>query len=1179
MKRGQEPREVLARWREAGAWWAGEPYREYTRFIDAKGIRREVGDELTSLGRPISRVVAPYDEDNREENSVRIRKIRDEKVAKMCGTLPSARLPSSRRAPAPFAALHVHSGYSFGYSPMLAEEIPALAMAHGVPAVLLADDFSLAGASEFTRMAHKLGIHPLVGATLEMAEGGTVVLVAQSKVGFRNLSRLITDCHLEEPRLYPLCTWARLERYTDDLLCLSGGHDGMLHRRLMRRDYTAAQQILGRLHALYGRGNVYLQVERTMTPWEGTVNRALAELSDQTGAPMVAGGPITHARRVDFPVQDVLVCIETLCAIEEVVGRKPRRAPEQPAVKSPPRRGLNAERCFTHEVEMNERYADQPELLEATLRLAQRCDPDVLPPRARLPQMAGDEVAALRAATYEGMRWRHSRSTPALMRRLEMELRRIESLGFAGHFLLAWDMCAWAEGQGIVHSGRGSVVDSAVAYCLGLSRIDAFAHRLHFDRFLPDDGSKRPDIDIDFEAHRREDIRRYLRTKYGDDHVATVAAFGAYCTRGIVREVGKVMGLPDETIGYLAKRLHAGVSPSRLESALNARPELRDSHVPRERFRWVLEFCERMMDVPRNIRAHSSGVILSDRPIAETVPVQYSGDEAVKIIQWDKRSAKYCFDKFDVLCLRGNDVLSDTQRSVRRRESDFDVNRLPFDHPDVYRTMRSGALIGIPQSASPAMRQAHIRLRTENLHDASLVQAGIRPGVGGAVKINELIARRRGKPYGFSHPELERILGLTYGIIVFQEQVDQLLQTFGGYTSGEAEEIRDAIHKRRKDGYAKQIREQIVGQIMRNGHTAPLADEVYDYIAGFEGYGFAQGHALAFAEISLRSVYCQQHFPAEYFAAILNAQPAGYYGPATLVNEARSRGVKILPADVNRSGLRFQVEDIKSDQDPKIWLPNAGVRVGLGQVAGVSDACKQRIVEAREAEGTFGSLFEFARRVRPDRDELERLILCGALDSIHPNRRTLLWNVVSACTFAGMRGPHAPGQPSLDLVFGTPKLSEDVEDFTWREKAIYERALLDLDIERHLMAFERDRVMAKGGLTCREAGSLKGGTRAFAVGNPIRLRFPPTQSGRRVVFFDLEDETGLLNVTCFDETYQRDGHAIICSPYVTVLGEAQDRDGHIAFLAHRVFPYRAGLAASVPVGGQIPVTSGDFLMG
>ncbi|MFI5385953.1 MAG: hypothetical protein ACHQ50_07515, partial [Fimbriimonadales bacterium] len=924
-----------------------------------------------------------------------------------------------------------------------------------------------------------------------------------------------------------------------------------------------------------------------------------------------------------------------------------------------------------------------------TLLIADLCDPDVLPERTKLPQIYDDDNRALREITLMGAHQRHEKISKKLKARIDYELDRIIRLGFAGHFLTAYDMVRWADAQQIQFSGRGSVVDSAVAFCLGFSRIDAFNHNLHFDRFLPVDGSKRPDIDIDFESRRRDDIREYLTKKYGRDHVATVAAVGAYCTRGIVREVGKALGLPNETIGYLAKRIHGGVPAHQLESALEQRPELRGSEIPKERFQWVFKLAEKLMDVPRNMRAHSSGVVISDRPICETVPVMWSASTyspdtgarasrpqrpgetpalQLRIIQWDKRSAKHFFDKFDILCLRGQDVLSGTESRVRIHSADFSVTRISTDDPETYRAMRSGELIGVPQSASPAMRQAHVRLKTENLHDASLVQAGIRPGVGGAVKLNKLIARRLGKEeYSFEHPDLEKILGHTYGIIVFQEQVDQLLQTFCGFSSGQAEDLRDSIYKRRREDFTVEITKELTHKIIERGYSRPIAELVVDYIVGFKGYGFAEGHALAFAEISIRSIYCQQNFPSEYFASLLSAQPAGYYGPCTIVNEARGRGVVILPPDLNRSGEEFTVEDLVNQG---LTVPGGAIRVALKQIANLSERTRKRIVAVdplwecakplalcnaaerqslhsvpyerqgrvqlmvaerhpeREASDArlavevddpglpwgsrlsvtrfelrsfdskptldarfsaqddnlltpnsklqtlkFVSFFDFAAKVRPERDELEQMILCGLFDSVHANRRALLWAIPAALDYAQKLDPGA-----LPIEMQEPEIPEGIEDFSRAEKAIHERRVLGLDVDRHLMAYERERVSSRGGITSEDARRLPAGRKAIVVGNPIRLRFPPTASGKRVVFFDLEDETGLLNVTCFDETYQRDGHAIVCSPYVTIIGEAQDRDGHTAFLTQRVFPYNPAILNQVRVE-RLPITVGDFLVG
>lgn len=1166
-------RKVLARWREAGEWWAGAEPTEHVRWMDAKGIVRE---ESRPLEKPdIPDPAAPAEpEDRTEDWDLRIKKRRDEKVARACGLIsdPSFRFHAPSQPTA--ALLHGLSGYSLGRSILIAEELAAYAAYAGYTSALLADRFSLAGAREHASTAAKVGIKPLFGATVDMAEGGSLVLVAKNPAGWRSLSRLITECHLDEPRPSPLASWDRLERHAEGLLVLTGGDGGMVNLALAAGAQERARQILDRLCGLYGPASMFVQIERAWLPWEIRVNQALMDLAESMKLVPVAGGPCTHLERGAFPAQDVLVCVESLCTAEEVDGRKPVRADGQPPWRHPPRRALNAERCVKNVSELSALFRDMPALVSGTLRLAEQCEEAILPSRMELPLVCANEPEMLTAMAYEGARARQGRQTKARLRRLEHELARVIRLSFSGHFLIAAEMCQWASEQGIVFSGRGSVVDSYLAYCLGFSRIDAFEHKLHFDRFLPNDAAKRPDIDIDFEAARRNDVRQHMVERYGQEHVATVAAFGAYRSRGIIRDVGKVLGIPPETLKHLSKKLHGSITPDRLEQAIQERPELKRSGIEIEKLKWVFRMADLLMDVPTGIRSHSSGVIVSRTPIRDVVPVQLSGDEEVRIIQWDKRSSKHSFDKFDVLCLRGNDVLSGTQSRVRQLDGSFGVEDAPLDDEDTFRAMRSGQLIGIPQSASPAMRQAHVRLRTRNLTDASLVQAGIRPGVGGAVKINELIARRRGKPYSFSHPGLEEILGATYGIIVFQEQVDQLLQTFAGCTSDEAETIRESIHKKRKEQYALSIRDEITARIVARGHPPALAAEVYDLVSGFQGYGFAQGHALAFAEISIRSIWCQQNHPAEYFAALLDAQPAGYYGPATIANEARSRGVQVLLPDVNLSTDRFGVEDVKADQDPRIWVPHGGLRVALKQITGLSDGVRQAIMLHRP----FRSFFDFAAKVRPPRDEMERLVLCGALDSVgQGRRRAMLWAIPRAMEHASLcRG----GSGVLPLDWVEPELPDDIEEFTEAEKAVHERTLLGLDAACHLMAFERERIAAKGGITCAQASRLPAGSKRFVVGSPIRLRFPPTKSGRRVMFFDLEDETGLLNVTCFDDVYKKCGDVIICSPCITLIGESQDRDGHTAFLAHAAFPYRVTLGLKPWQGSEaIPLVKGDFLMG
>lgn len=1160
-------------WREAGEWWADDAYREFERFIDDRGVRRTVVRKLESLS--VSLATKVEEENHSEEISLQKaarRAARDawgsaaSRGADEVDRYESYRAKDARRmnpedidsidAGPPYVPLHVVSGYSFGHSLIHASDIPRWAHEYRLPAVALTDSFSLMGARELVKSATTLQIKPLIGATIELDQigdtgiGGELVLIARNREGYRSLSRLITECHLSEPRQFPLGTLSRLRKYADGLLCLTGGDAGPLNQLLALGMRSAAEQLLGELRELYGE-DVFIEIERSYAPWQRRIEQQLREMAAATGLIPVAGGPVCHHHRSHFPAQDILLCSESLSTVDEIIGRKPTRDASQPSVRRRPQRWLNAERHFKTGAEMARLFADSPELLANTFKVAERCDDSVLPGRATMPTVFDNDYAALEELTLKGARQRHSNVSPKLKVRLRRELDRIHQLGYASHFLIMWDACRWATEQDILYSGRGSVVDSAVAYCLGLTRIDAFEHDLHFDRFMPADGTKRPDIDIDFEAHRREDVRGYLGDKYGRPNVATVCAIGTYGTRGIIREVGKAMGMSEPMIGQLAKLIHGGVSPERLQQSFASRPELRDSGISPERIRWITELAPLLADMPRNVRAHSSGVVISSDPICDIVPVMGSGVEEVPIIQWDKRSAKHHFDKFDILCLRGQDVLSGAQRRIRVHSETFDVEQISLQDEDTYRAMRAGELIGIPQSASPAMRQAHQRLRTENLHDASLVQAGIRPGVGGAVKLNELIARRRGKPYSFLDEQLVPILGKTYGIIVFQEQVDQLLQTFGGYSSGQAEETREAIHERRREDHGEAIRADLYRRMTERGYSIELADHVFDLVAGFKGYGFAQGHALAFAEISLRSIYCQQNYPAEYFAALLDAQPAGYYGPCTIANEARVRGVQLLPPDVNASERSFKVEAVKSRDDPQLVMPNGGIRVPFSQISGISKTLIERTLK-----GGFASFFDYVAKVHPNRDELQRLILCGAFDALHRNRRSLLWAIPNALKHAETLRAMESG---LGMPLTEPALDAEVEDFLDHEKAIYERAILGLNIDHHLMAFERARIREKGGVTSAEAGALPAKTKAVVVGNPIRLRFPPTASGKRVVFFDLEDESGLLNVTCFDDVYRRDGHSIVSCPYVTIRGEAQDRDGHTAFLAHRVFPYKPRL--------------------
>lgn len=1174
----------VAHWREVGAWWEGEAEREFIQYRDAHGVIRQLEREHPAVRPHLQNERSDSDKRHTYNEEWSLRERHGRRNQSGCtngkGLHVQESISKSRQLVRPYVPLHVLSSYSLGRSTLFAEDIPDHAAQRGLAAVALTDYFSLTGAIEFAHRARSIGIKPLIGAMLELDCGGSIVAIVTSKRGYQSLSHLITKAHLSQPRGYPLCTYDSIEEHTRDLLCLTGGHDGPVDRMLALGDDRAAARHVERLIAMFGKHNVYVEIERSSLPWTMNVSEKLVAMAKAYDLTLVAGGAVTHLSKSHFPSQDINCCIETLCEVGELIGRKPSRASSQLQVVRFPDRALNAERWLASHDEMVHRFRDDLTPMANTQVVAERCDEDVLPDRTRLPEQWNSPAQVLRDVTMDGARKRYGKISASLAQRLETELSRIIRHNFATHFLVAWDLCRWAEQRGILYSGRGSVVDSAVAYCLGLSRIDAWKHNLHFDRFLPESGEKRPDIDIDYEAHRRDEVRNYMIQKYGADHVASVMAIGRLCTRGILREVGKALGIPNELISPIAKRVHGNIAPEQLKVALRERPELRGDDGLEQRLRWICSLARDLTDVPRNYRLHSSGVVLSDTPIADTVPTMWSAAESeveshLRMAQWDKRSCKHFFDKFDLLCLRGQDVLSGVQSRLQVSHKDdqtgaFNVSDLPLDDPNTYAAMRSGELIGIPQSASPAMRQAHMRLRTENLEDASLVQAGIRPGVGGAVKLNELIARRRGlRPYRFEHPELERILGCTYGVVVFQEQVDQLLQSFCDYSSDEAEEIREAIHKRRREDYGEIIRGELIKRMLAKGFRRRLAIELCELVTGFKGYGFAQGHALAFAEVSVRSIYCQQNYPAQYFASLLDAQPAGYYGPVTLCNEARNRGVVILPLDVNLSEDRCVVEDVVAHAYGRMTVPGSGIRPSFRYVLGLKAETMRRIVSQRP----YRSLFDFVKKVEPAVDELRNLIVAGAFDSLHANRRALLWSVREAIE----RAKSAKESGGLGKDWDDPEIVGDIADFSDIEKAIHERQVLGLDIHQHLMAFERHHVESRGGIPTCEAKRLMHGQKAVVVGNPIRLRFPPTPSGKRVVFFDLEDETGLLNVTCFDRVYRRDGRNIVREAYVTVVGEAQDRDGHVAFLAHRVFAYRPILMDRLRHSAALPVESSDFL--
>jgi error-prone DNA polymerase len=1013
-----------------------------------------------------------------------------------------------------FVHLHVHSPFSFLDGAARVDRLVAAAAEYGMPALAITDHNNLSAAVRFHRLATAAGVKPIAGAEVTFTGGHHLTLLAQHGRGYANLCRLLTEAHLSQPRLQPAASLEALRDCREGVIALSGCWRGEIATLIRREKYEEAAATARRLREIFGRERFFLELQELALPGTKQLNASLAELAAHLGIGAVATNNVHHLRREDFLVHDVLTCARTLTTLEEV-------HPERP---------LNAQGYLRSPEEMAELFAAHPEAVEAAGQIAEQCEPALQPGKYRFPDYptaAGESsFDLLKRLAEQGAAQRYRPVTEEVKRRLRHELSVIRELHFESYFLMVWDLLQFARARGIRTAGRGSAADSLVAYCLGITRVDPVARHLLFERFMSLERAAPPDIDVDFQAERRDEVTKYVIARYGEEHVAGVATYNTFQARSAVRDLGKALGLPQEDIERLARRLPY-MTADNIEAALDRVPELRDGNLPREKYRLLLQLCRAVAGFPRHLSTHLGGLVITAEPITTLSPVQQAA-KGIPIIQFDKDDVEDLgLAKLDLLCLRMLAAVEQTTRALQRDDPGFDFDAIPLDDRATYAHIASTETVGMFQLESPAQRALHARLQPECFEDIVASVAIIRPGPVQADMVRPYLARRAGKEaVRYLHPALERILGKTYGVVLFQEQVIEIATEVAGFTPGEADQLRRVMTHHRSHEEMKRIGEFFIRKALAQGVSEEVAREILSYIAAYAGYGFCEAHAAAFADTAYKTAYLLAHHPAEFYASLLSCQPMGYYPPNTIIWEAKRRGVRVVGPDVNRSELRYHIDD-------------GAIRVGLMQVRGLGEAATDNLFAAREKGGPFASLADFQRRARLDLDATRNLILCGAFDSLCPNRRRALWELDTLAT----------QMSSLPLDFAAPEVP--LPDFTPRERWRHELSVLGVSLQRHPAQVFRPR-FRQHALRVAEAKRLPPEQTARVVGLLIRPHRPPTRSGRTVVFFSLEDETGLLDVTVFERVYQQYGHTIYSSPMLLAEGivQSQGRAG-VAMIGRR----------------------------
>ncbi len=1044
-----------------------------------------------------------------------------------------------------YSELHCHSAYSFLDGASQPEELAARAAELGYDALALTDHDGLYGSLEFAHAAKAFGVRPITGAEVTLDGGAHVTLLVESRRGYGNLCRLLTASHAATRQfavgaahgrpLQPSVSVETVAELSEGLVCLSG---------CARRGLGAGEpDATARIAQAFGRERFFVELQRPYERGDTRRNAALRDLAEHLGVETVATGDIHahHPRRT--LLQDALVAIRCGTSLEGC---------------EPDRRG-NRESFLRSPEEMLERFSFDRRAAERSGELANRLEFDLTEELGyRYPDFSEGEAPAIRQLAeicHAAVDDRYASGGPAeassrrqARARLEDELKLIEELGLAGFFLLHHEVLELAREAALQvrgrdsprhflppGRGRGSSVGSIVCYLTGLSHVDPVENDLSLGRFLNRELASVPDIDLDFPRDIREKLIIAVTERYGREHAALVASFATYRSRGAIRDVGKALGLPYAELERLA-RLSDGWDARRVGEELEKLPD-GERKLGSKRWRAFAWLAGEIAGLPRHVSQHPGGMIVSTRPLIELVPVQPAAMAGRQLCQWDKDSCSDAgFLKIDLLGLGMLSAVEDCVEQIARTHDEvIDLSRIPFDDEEVFADIQRADTVGAFQIESRAQMQSLLRTKPENLDDLTVQVALVRPGPIQGKAVHPYIDARerlRGDPsyvWPVDHELLREPLRSTFGVVVFQDQVLEVAIALAGFTVGEAEGLRRAMSRKRSHDALEAYRGQFVAGAAAKGVDPETADAVFDKLVGFSGFGFPKAHAAAFGLLAYQSQWLRRHFAAEFLCALLNAQPMGFYPPATLVRDAQRRGVEVLPADVNISGARCTVE---LQTEARLPDPRHAVRIGIAYLTTIGNDDAETLVAERERSGPFHDIGDLARRASLSREGLEALVKGGACDGFGRRRRDLLWElglVLRPASVPGTKGEAKQLPLSLDATAETPSL----RDLTRWERMLADYRHTGLSVGTHPLTLLRPHLPV-GTLSSADLLEQPHGRSVAVAGMAIARQRPSTAKG--IVFMLLEDEHGQMNLIVQPHVYERHRATVRAEPLVLAYG-------------------------------------------
>ncbi|HXJ78862.1 MAG TPA: error-prone DNA polymerase [Candidatus Methylomirabilis sp.] len=1027
-----------------------------------------------------------------------------------------------------FVELHARSAFSFLDATPLPEDIAAEAARLEQPAIALVDRDGVYGAPRFYRACTRLGLTPLVGAEVTLETGGRLPLLVEDQEGYRNLCRLVTRMKMRAPKGEGAATLDDLAEHAAGLVCLTGGARGPVAASLEDHGASSARSLIERLVSIYGRFNVYVELQRHLDRDEEARNEWLRAEGESFRLPFLATNEPSAINRGDRHLLDVLTCVQHHTTLAQA-GRL---------------LAANSERFMKSGRVIERLFSDCPEAVANTGELALRLGFTLKQLGYQFPDYplrAGETpIGFLRALCQRGARTRYGTGPLAekAKKQIARELDLIGHLDLAGYFLIVWDLIQYCRRNDILVQGRGSAANSAVCYALEITAVDPVGMELLFERFLSEERGEWPDIDLDLPSgDRREKVIQYVYERYGRHGAAMTANVITYRGRSAAREVGKALGLPADLIERLSQ-LVSNWEYNDPGDTLLAHLDEAGCDPADPRIQHFARLWKAIQDLPRHLGQHSGGMVICRGRLDAVVPLEPATMPGRSVIQWDKDDCGALgVVKVDLLGLGMMSLLQDALEMIRRRGGAVDLAHLPPDDRQVYAMLQEADTIGVFQVESRAQMATLPRLRPERFYDLVVQVAIIRPGPIVGDMVHPYLRRRSGREEPtVPHPALEPILARTLGVPLFQEQLLRMAMATAGFTGGEAEELRRAFGFKRSERAMKAVEEKLRAGMTRQGIVGEQAEAIIRSITAFALYGFPESHAASFALLAYASAYLKTHHPAAFYAALLNNQPMGFYHPATIVRDAQRHGQVIHPADVNCSGWLCAIE------------PDGAVRLGLRYVRGLREEIGKRIEDERRRR-PFASVADLVKRTGLHRDELDQLAQVGALESLRPERRAAIWEAERAGRPAG---------PLYEELSDPPERSP-LRAMTPAEELIADYEGTGLSLGPHPMEFHRARLDRMKVARAADLARLKHGAWVRVAGAVIVRQRPGTAKG--FVFLNLEDETGLTNVIVRPALFHRHRLALVNEPFLFVEGTLQHQDHVVSIRAERLWALRHRLTA------------------